>query len=476
MQFTRREFLQIAGVTAGAGLLAACAPKATAPAQPAQQPAAAEPAAEKPAAAKEAVKLRFMWRLNNDENAFVDAAIAQFATVRPDITVEPLYIDSKQFDVMYAAGDAPDALGTGPNSHVEQYLRKQILPLQDYAEKTEGLLDDIYPVARKAFTWEGKLYCLVQVLYYGGTFCNKSLFEEAGITPPPVDWNAAGWNWDDMLEAARKLTKDTKGDGKTDQYGLNLGHWSPQSYTRYWGQDLITKEDYESAIMRKWRLDEPAVREACINGLQARADAMNVEKVMPTPDAATSLSEMGPMLKTGAVAMDIGGGWIVRGALPEGVKFVAGVGPKGNDGAGTRHSMVWVDPFKITSTTKNPDQCWDWIYWLAADPKGGVPIQTKMLGLTPGIKSGLDDFLKTIQGRLDMSEADLRTFVMTGIETAVSDTLGHILVGWEALRPILQAELDPVWKGTRTAKEAVDIFEPLVADQIRKNLEAFNIS
>jgi hypothetical protein len=113
---------------------------------------------------------------------------------------------------------------------------------------------------------------------------------------------------------------------------------------------------------------------------------------------------------------------------------------------------------------------------LAADPKGGVPIQTKMLGLTPGIKSGLDDFLKTIQGRLDMSEADLRTFVITGIETAVSDTLGHILVGWEALRPILQAELDPVWKGTRTAKEAVDIFEPLVADQIRKNLEAFNIS
>ncbi len=477
MHLSRREFLRLVGIGATGAVLAACQPKATPEPKPA---AASQPTAKAPEATtvapKEAVTIRFMWRLNKDENAFVDAAIAEFKNVRPEITVEPLYIDSGQFDVMYAAGDAPDALGTGPNAHVEQFLKKQIISLEDYLSVTPGLADDLYPVGRKSFTWEGKLYCLPQVLYYGGTFVNKTLFEEAGIPVPPVDWKSDKWTWTDVLETAAKLTKDKDGDGKIDQYGVNFGHWSPWAHTRYWGQELIPAEDYNKGVMHKLRLDETPVYEACVSGLQARADAMNVQKVMPTPAMSTSLNELGPMLKTGSVAMDIGGGWIVRGALPDKFKFAAAVTPKGNDGKGTRCAMVWADPFKIVNTSKHPDQAWAWIHWLAADPKGGVPMQTKMLGLTPAIMSAFPDFIKTMEGRLDMTSADLEAFVKGGIETAVSDTPGHMLAGWEATTAIEKSELDPCWKGERTAKEAVAAFDPLVKEQIQKTLQALNLT
>lgn len=44
---------------------------------------------------------------------------------------------------------------------------------------------------------------------------NKDLFDEAGVSYPTDDWT-----YEDMIEAAKKLTKDTDGDGKTDVYGL----------------------------------------------------------------------------------------------------------------------------------------------------------------------------------------------------------------------------------------------------------------
>lgn len=56
----------------------------------------------------------------------------------------------------------------------------------------------------------------------GGIFYNKRLFKEAGIPEDePYDLQAAGnWTWDEFEEYCKKLTKDTDGDGKIDQYAM----------------------------------------------------------------------------------------------------------------------------------------------------------------------------------------------------------------------------------------------------------------
>ena len=56
----------------------------------------------------------------------------------------------------------------------------------------------------------------------GGIFYNKRLFKEAGIPEDePYDLQKKNqWTWDEFEKYCKKLTKDTDGDGKTDQYAM----------------------------------------------------------------------------------------------------------------------------------------------------------------------------------------------------------------------------------------------------------------
>lgn len=56
----------------------------------------------------------------------------------------------------------------------------------------------------------------------GGIFFNKRLLKEAGIDEnEPYDLQAANeWTWEKFEEYCKRLTKDTDGDGKTDQYAM----------------------------------------------------------------------------------------------------------------------------------------------------------------------------------------------------------------------------------------------------------------
>lgn len=63
------------------------------------------------------------------------------------------------------------------------------------------------------FLWESLI-----ILY------NRDLFAEAGVEPPTID---DPWTWDEMREAAAKLTLDRDGDATIDQYGAAFGLRSP---------------------------------------------------------------------------------------------------------------------------------------------------------------------------------------------------------------------------------------------------------
>lgn len=56
----------------------------------------------------------------------------------------------------------------------------------------------------------------------GGIFYNKRMFKEAGIdVDEPYELQKYNqWTWDKFEEYCKKLTKDTNGDGKTDQYAM----------------------------------------------------------------------------------------------------------------------------------------------------------------------------------------------------------------------------------------------------------------
>ncbi len=94
-----------------------------------------------------------------------------------------------------------------------------VLPLDELAQKPgfpDLVLDDYVPAALDTYgKYNGKLIGLpiiadVELLVY-----NKKMFETAGIKEPPK-------TWDEVTALGKKLTIDTNGDGRIDQYGFGL--------------------------------------------------------------------------------------------------------------------------------------------------------------------------------------------------------------------------------------------------------------
>ncbi len=74
---------------------------------------------------------------------------------------------------------------------------------------------DFYEEAMTPYDWKGTLTCLPQNLSSLVVYYNKNLFDAAGLQPPSDDWT-----WDDFVATAKALTKDTDGDGASDQFGI----------------------------------------------------------------------------------------------------------------------------------------------------------------------------------------------------------------------------------------------------------------
>ena len=476
-KLSRRQFLQLSAVAAAGSLWAACAPKATE--EPKEKPE--EKPTEKPAEPEE-IKLSIMWRTNPTENPMVDDLIAKWGEKQPNIVVESIVVPWDEYEpklmTMYAGDIAPDIYGTGgTNPYIERYFRGMVVELDPYVE-AEGadFLEDLYPVGVKSYTKNGKLVAMTFAVLNAGVFMNATRFDEAGVDYPPVSWEDDTWTWEAMIETAKKLTLDTDGDGKTDRYGVNTGHWSPWTYTRLWGQDLVSDEDYASGICHKWQTDKPEVYDALVEGLQARADAIHKHNVTPSPETAQSLGQMGPMLKTGAVAMDFTGGWAIWGDLPEEFGFRAAANPIGGvNGSGTRVKNTWAEPLQICSKTAHPDEAWQWVKFMTVD-KDAIAIEIKYRSMIPAARSAFEAYVAEYGPRLAMNEEEQRTFYREAIEQAETTVPCHILVGWAAARDIFAGEMEPIWLGEKSAKEAVNEMIPKVNQRLEENLKELNLS
>lgn len=65
---------------------------------------------------------------------------------------------------------------------------------------------------------DGKLWGIPHGINSLAVYYNKTLFDEAGLSYPSEEWT-----FDDMTDIAKKLTRDTDGDGTIDQYGIMYG-------------------------------------------------------------------------------------------------------------------------------------------------------------------------------------------------------------------------------------------------------------
>ncbi|MDR1533618.1 MAG: sugar ABC transporter substrate-binding protein [Planctomycetota bacterium] len=318
------------------------------------------------------VTIRYWYHIDNPDLNEFPGLVKKFEAANPGIKVKAELIPwGSYFDNLFTAivgGNAPDGVNIRVAFQAQLIEMGAILPLDDRIAKwpaRDDILDDFWDKIRAP---DGKTYLLP--LYYNAMYLyyRQDLFEKYNVKVPT--------NKDEFLAAAKALTLDTDGDGRTDLYGFGLrgafGGHEP------WGSMVIPN----AANMTSEELGRPDV--AANN--QFYIDLFRVHKVAPPSAPNDGFNEVTTGFRNGLTAMlmhHIGSANAMAGVL--GDKVSATPMPRfGAGGAG------WTpfneDESAILSSTKHPEETWKWISFLSEAANNNLVAKSQ--GQLPATKSG----------------------------------------------------------------------------------------
>jgi len=147
--------------------------------------------------------------------------VASFEQKNPGIKVDLIHIPSsgdyaKRLAADFAANTPANIVLINYRSYAAFAAKGVLEPIGPYLAKSTVIKEtDFYPEGIQPFNYRGAQVCLPQNVSSLIVYYNKNLFDAAGLAYPNADWT-----WDEFVKTAQALTKDTNGDGQTDQYGL----------------------------------------------------------------------------------------------------------------------------------------------------------------------------------------------------------------------------------------------------------------
>ncbi|MEG5042397.1 MULTISPECIES: ABC transporter substrate-binding protein [unclassified Microcoleus] len=151
----------------------------------------------------------------------------KFNKTHPNIHIKPVYIgqpDQQLPKILTAiVGNAPpDLLWNAATISGKLAELNAIEPLENWLDKSPRKAE-IYPALFESMELGGHTWSVPLATNNVAIFYRPSLFAAAGIKKVPQ-------NWAQLKQTARSLTRDTNGDGRTDQHGIVLplgkGEWT----------------------------------------------------------------------------------------------------------------------------------------------------------------------------------------------------------------------------------------------------------
>lgn len=213
--------------------------------------------------------------------------------------------------------------------------------------------------------------------------CNKELFDKAGIAPPKT--------WSQFREAAKRLTKDTDGDGVVDQFGLVLmggdkGGFAYRMIPFFFkaGVDVMSED------LKKIEFNSPMG----VAALKLFADMYQIDHSISPGFLAYTHTEINDLFCGNKVAMSIEGPWfrgMVNDKNPGKDMYVVPVPVPDDminqyDTAPTLQDIVM---YSINGNTKHPKEAWELLKHLRNEEADMYWI-TQDLGATATTKSALN--------------------------------------------------------------------------------------
>ena len=304
--------------------------------------------------------------------------------------------------------------------------------------------DDLLPAAISAGSWQDNVYAFSIGFMPGpiSLYYNVDHLEKAGITP------SSDWSWEDMRVAAQTLTTDQNGDGIPEQWGLVFDLWFVPWLYWIWsnGGDVFNQDETQCT------LTDPK----CVEALQYWADLVNVDKTaIPSAELQAMQGSLNSFL-TGAVSLYLGNTWDI-GTLKEArdIQWKGVLSPKANNGGRIWYEHFWC--WALSSQIKTPNLGWlyarDFILNRTIDPATAT---------IPPLKQLLHTFATPTNSELGY---DPLIALATQPDRFRIPGSGD---KWDKISGLIQAELDLVFIGEKTAAEAAAAAEPKVNEELAR--------
>jgi multiple sugar transport system substrate-binding protein len=297
-----------------------------------------------------------------NENADVDVKMIE-ASDRDDLIA--------RLSTSFAAGTPPDLFLLNYRFYAQFAARDVLEPIEDRVDDSDVFeQEDFYEEAMSAFRFNDTLTCLPQNISSLVVYYNKDLFQKEGVAFPKE-----GWKWDDMVAAAKKLTKDSNGDGKAEVYGLGIEASLIRIAPFVWsaGGELVDDDKKPT----HFTLDTPEAELALERFLQLHV----TDKVTPG-DEEVEAEDDETRFQNGRLAMVLSS----RRSTPtfrtiQNFDWDVAALPQHKEQAGILHS----DAYCLTKASENKDAAWSFMEY-ALGPEG-APIVAKSGRTVPSLKS-----------------------------------------------------------------------------------------
>lgn len=369
------------------------------------------------------------WDANNTD-AFKKKAAA-YKEVNPNVTIQvetvPFSELLKRITVSNLSEDGPDIYHIYNAWLPELSGSKSIVPAPDAyksditAAYGKNIVDSV--------TYDGHVYGYPTELTAYALNYNKRLFEEAGLSAPPK-------NWDELLEYAKKLTKKENGQIVQQGFGVITG-WDSGAVHPWLTLLQSNGGSFLSADLSKTELNSLQALETMeLYKKLIEAEALNPQ--MSLSNASTT----GPYMNNfelGKTAMIIMANWwkgSLQATMGERFQDVATapipVGPSGTESVSLFYSWLYA----VSAYSDQQEEAWKFLQWVnSPQAEGKSSIQGDWLmaqGIIPSRLSdqeahqanlGEDPFMKTYVDLLEKA----RPFPVVNKAAEITSTLqGYI--------------------------------------------------
>lgn len=302
--------------------------------------------------ADETQVVKFWYHFDNPETA-LNPLIEKFEAENPGIEIEAERISWDSYNqkllTAVAGGYPPDV------AQVKLWWQPQLvemgalLPLDDYIAEWDGkddVYDKIWELTRHS---DGRQYYMPLQMVILYLYYRTDMFEELGLEVPRTR--------EEFLDVAKKLTRDTDGDGITDVYGFGIrgargGH-------DWWGTFVLSSGAQFFDENGTSGLTTPEA----IAANQWFIDLYRTHKVSPPTTPSDGFQEIIANMKSGRTAMTIhhrGSAADIEAVL--GDKLSAAPVPMGTMGSWTSFGD---EENAVFAATKVPDAAFKWAAFLA---------------------------------------------------------------------------------------------------------------